>query len=251
MSKLDNIFFSIGISILILSIFFIFLFFGSKKINESESLQFIGNLTLEQTQEKTLSLMEEGDIILTKPKSLTDSYLYELERKGKITNPIKTFFWYNLFDKILISSMGDTYWHSGIYIGNETMNSIYFSGIYKDKLDENFFKYRYFKVLKVKTSEDNKRLAIERSDEHFKNQDVYYSLKNGLLTVFLESTASKRELNIKENELVCSSYIGSIYREVKFNNKPFTHLTPVALEFSDKTETKFLVNQTGFYIENE
>lgn len=251
MGKIDNILFSIGISILILCIFLTFLFFSPKKLNENESLVFVGNLTLEQTQEKTLSLMEEGDLILTKPKSLTDSYLYELEKKGKLANSIKTFFWYNLFDKILISSMGDTYWHLGIYIGNETMNSIYFSGINKDKLDKNFFKYKYFKVLKVKTSEDNKRLAIQRADEHFKNQDVYYSLKNGLLTVFLESTSSKRELNIKENELVCSSYIGSIYKEVKFNNKPFTHLTPVALEFSDKVETKFLVNKTGFYIKNE
>lgn len=251
MSKLDDFLFYTGITILFLCIFLIFLFFGPKELNGNENLVFVENLTLEQTQEKTLSLMEEGDIILTKPKSLADSYLYELERKGKLANSVRNFFFYSLFDKILISSMGDTYWHSGIYIGNETINSLSFSGINQDKLDKNFFKYKYFKVLKVKTSEDNKILAIQRANEHLKNQDVYYSPKNGLLIVFLESTSSKREFNIKENELVCSSYIGSIYKEVKFNNKPFTHLTPVALEFSDKVETKFLVNKTGFYIKNE
>lgn len=248
MSKLDNVLFYTGISILLLCILLTFLFFSPKKIQEDENLHFIGNLSLEQTKEKTLRLIEEGDIILIKPKSIKDSYLYELSIESGFVNPVKNFFIYNFFDKLMISSMGDTYWHVAIYIGNGKMSSLRFSGVHENKLDKNFFNYKYLKVLKIKTSEDNKKIAVERSNEHFRRQDVYYSLKNALLLVYLESINSKRELSIREDELICSSYIASLYKEISFNNKPFTYVTPVSLEFSDETETKILVNQTGFYV---
>lgn len=247
MSKLDNFLFYVGISVLLLCIILTLLLFSPKKIQEDQNLVFIGNLTLEQTKERTLSMIEEGDIILIKPKSIKDSYLYELSIESGISNPVKNFFFYNFFDKLMISSMGDTYWHVGIYIGNGKISSLRFSGIHENELDENFFNYKYFKVLRVETSEENKIKAIERANEHFREQDVYYSFKNGLILVYLESINSKKELSIKEDELICSSYISSLYREIDFNDEPFTHITPINLEFSDKTETKILVNQTGFY----
>jgi|SRR3989344_1636186 len=248
MGKIDNFLFYTGISILILCIFLAFIIFHPKKINENEYLIFIGGLTNEEILEKTLGLMEPGDILLTKPKSLYDSYEYN--KKAYKKKRISNFFFYNMFDKILISSIGDTYWHVAVYIGNNTMNSLYLDNR-NEIINEDFIQHKYFKVLNVKTSEENKNLAVERADEHFKKQDIYYSLKNGLIIVSIESANLNRRYNLKENELVCSSYVALIYKEVNFDNKPFTHITPVDIEFSDKTEVKFLVNETGFYVKNE
>lgn len=249
MSKLDNFLFYTGISILILCIFLTFIIFHPKKINDNENFVFIRDLTNEEILEKTLGLIEPGDIILTKPKSLYDSYEYNKKTKYSRTR-ISNFFFYNLFDKILISSIGDTYWHVAIYTGNNTINSLYLDNR-NEIINENFIRHKYFKVLNVKTPEENKNLAIERADEHFKKQDIYYSLKNGLIIVSVESAKLDKRYSLKENELVCSSYIALLYKEVNFDNKPFTHITPVDIEFSDKTEVKFLVNETGFYVKNE
>lgn len=245
MEKIEVFLFYTGLSILFLCLFLTFLFFTPKQINETENLKLIEGLTQEQILDLTLKLIEEGDIILTKPKSLFDSYEYDRKKDLK-PNRITNFFFYNLFDKILINSMGDTYWHIAIYVGNGTMNSLYLD-TREELIDEDFLEHRYFKVLNVKTSKTNKKLAIERANEHLKNQDIYYSLKNGLLITFLESIGSNRKLNIKEDELICSTYIASIYKEVIFEDKEFTQITPVDIEFSDKVETKFLVNKTGFY----
>jgi len=246
MGKLDDFLFYIGLSILFLCLFLTFLFFSPKQLNETENLIFIENLTQKQIQNLTLNLIEEGDIILIKPKSFADSYAYDKKTGRGIKDKIPAFFWHNFYDKIIISSMGDTYWHTGIYIGNGTINSLSLD-IHEDKLNEIFFKYKYFKVLNVKTSEINKKLAIERANKHLKNQDIYYSLRNGLLIVYLESIGSNKKYNIKKDELVCSSYIALIYKEVIFDDKPFTHITPINIEFSDKTKIKFLINETGFY----
>ena len=248
MSKLDNFLFYTGISILILCIFLTFIIFHPKKINENETLVFIGDLTNNEIKEKTLGLIEPGDILLTKPKSLYDSYEYN--KKAYKKTRISNFFFYNMFDKILISSIGDTYWHVAVYIGNNTMNSLYLDNR-NEMINEDFIKHKYFKVLNVKTNEENKKLAIERANEHFKKQDIYYSLKNGLIIISVESAKLDKRYNLKENELVCSSYIALLYKEVNFDNKLFTHITPVDIEFSDKTEVKFLVNETGFYVKNE
>ena len=166
--------------------------------------------------------------------------------KGYSRNGFSNLFFYNLFDKILISSMGDTYWHTGIYIGDGIIDSLYLRNI--EETFDNTIEHKYFKVLGVKTSDKNKYLAMERAKEHYRNQDVYYSLKNGLIIVFLESTGANWNLDIREDELVCSSYVALLYREINFDDKPFTYITPVNIEFSDLTETKFLVNETGFYM---
>ena len=146
--------------------------------------------------------------------------------------------------------MGDTYWHVGIYIGNGTMNSLYLDNK-NEKINKNFIEHNYFKVLKVKASEYEKKLAMKRAKEHYEKQDIYYSLKNGLLITYAESVKSKKFLDLKENELICSSYVAYLYREINFDNKPFTNVAPVDLEFSSVTELNFIVNKTGFYIKNE
>jgi len=238
MSKLDNLLFSTGIILLILCIFLTFLFFSPKQISETEDLIYVGNLNQGQMKDLALSLIEEGDLVLTKPKSLFDNHEYDRKIEGK-PNKFTNFFFYNLFDKILINSMGDTYWHVAIYVGDDTINSLYLE-TREELIDEIFLEHKYFKVLSVETSEINKKLAIERANEHLKNQDIYYSLKNGLLISFLESTGWKKEFDIKKDELVCSSYIASIYEEVSFHDRIPTHITPVALEFSDKTNQKSL-----------
>tara|TARA_Y100000034_G_scaffold47494_1_gene58488 strand:+ start:110 stop:865 length:756 start_codon:yes stop_codon:yes gene_type:complete len=247
MGKLDNVLFYFGISLLIICILLTFVFFSPKKITETDDFILRENLTPTQIQELTLDLIEEGDIIAIKPKSFSDSYQYDQKNDDAFGNPFTSIFLYNLFDKLLISSMGDTYWHVGIYIGNGTINSLSLD-VRKDKIDETFIEHKYFKVLKVRTSKENKKLAMERAEQHFNYQDVYYSLKNGLLVVYLESIGSKKVYDMRENELVCSGYIASLYREVSFTDKPFTHVSPVALEFSDKTDTKFLVNEEGFFV---
>jgi hypothetical protein len=246
MSRADDILFYTGISILFLCIILTLFLFSPKNINDNESLIIVPNLTYGEMMDISLGLIEEGDIILMKPKSIPDSYFYEIEREGK-SSRVKNFIFYIFFDKILISSTGNRFWHTGVYIGNGTINSLYFTGIKKTKIDEKLFEYEYLKILSVKTSDDIKKSAIKKSEEHFKNQDIYYSLKNGLLIIFLESTASKKQININENELVCSSYVAYLYNEIKFNDKPFTHVTPIVLEISDMTETKLLFNETGFY----
>lgn len=245
MEKIEDFLFYMGISILILCIFLTFLFFSPKDINEEENLILIEDLTLKEIQNLTLNLIEEGDILLTKPKSLFDSYEYS-RKTNKKPNRFTNFFFYNLFDKIIINSMGDTYWHVTIYVGNGNIHSLYLD-TREELINENFLKHKYFKVLSVKTQEVNKKLALERANKHLKNQDIYYSLRNGLLIAYLESMESNKKYNIKKDELVCSSYIASIYKEINFADKPFTHIAPVDIEFSDKTETKFLINETGFY----
>ena len=246
MEKIEGFLFYTGLSILFLCLFLTFLFFTPKQINETENLVLVENLTLKQMQNLSLSLIEEGDILLTKPKSFIDDILYDNSIGRGSNNKFTSFFWYNFFDNIIVSSMGDTYWHSAVYIGNGKMNSLALD-IYEDTINEDFLNHKYFKVLEVKTSNKNKKLAIKRANEHLKNQDIFYSLKNGLLAVYLEAVESTRIYNFKEDELVCSGYIALIYKEVIFDNKPLTHITPVDIEFSDKTETKFLVNETGFY----
>jgi len=246
MKKLEDFLFYTGVSILFLCIFLTFLFFTPKKVNETENFILLENMTLKQMQDLSLNLIEEGDIVLIKPKSFADSYKYDLKRGRGINDKVTSFFWYNLFDKIIINSMGDTYWHIGVYTNDGIINSLSLD-IHEDDINK-IIEYDYIKVLNVKTSGENKKLAIKRAEEHLKNQDIYYSLKNGLIIVFLESTNSKRIYEITDNELVCSSYIASIYREVDFDDKPFTHITPVDIEFSDNVETKFLINETGFFV---
>ena len=246
MVNADKLLFSLGISLLIICILLTFIFFTPKKIMETDDFILKEGLTPEQIQELSLDLIEEGDIVATKPKSFYDDYEYDM-KTGRGANYFTNFFWYNLFDKLLISSMGDTYWHVGIYVGNGTINSLNLD-IHEDKINEDFIKHKYFKVMKVRTTKAKKQLAIGRANQHLKDQDIYYSLKNGLLIVHLESIKSKVIYNIKEDELVCSSYIASIYREINFTDKPFTHVTPVALEFSDKVDAKFLVNKEGFFV---
>jgi len=246
MGKFDNFLFFTCISILFLCILLTFSFFTPKKASDSENMVFIGKLDDKEIKEKTLSLIKPGDVILTKPKSLYDYYQYNKKVKGYSRNGFSNLFFYNLFDKILISSMGDTYWHTGIYIGDGIIDSLYLRNI--EETFDNTIEHKYFKVLGVKTSDKNKYLAMERAKEHYRNQDVYYSLKNGLIIVFLESTGANWNLDIREDELVCSSYVALLYREINFDDKPFTYITPVNIEFSDLTETKFLVNETGFYM---
>src|SRR3989344_5907853 len=249
MSKPDNFFFYVGMSVLVASIFLTFIIFHPKKIDENENLILIDNLTNIEIKEKALSLMKPGDIILTKPKSIYDSYEYNKRTRNSRTR-LSNFFFYNLFDKILINSIGDTYWHVAIYLGNGTMNSLYLDNR-NEMIDETFIRHKYLKVLDVKTSENNKALALERAKEHYEKQDIYYSLKNGLLIVALESTRSDRIFNLKENELVCSGYVSLLYKGVDFDSKPFTHVTPADIEFSENTEVKFLINRIGFYITDE
>jgi len=249
MSKLDNFFFYIGVSVLIFSIFLTFVIFQPKKIYENENLILIKNMTNSEIRERALNLMEPGDIILTKPKSLYDYYEYNKKMRHSKTR-LNNFFFYNLFDKILISSLGDTYWHVAVYLGNGTMNSLYFSNR-NEPLDEIFIQHKYFKVMDVKTSNENKILALKRAKNYYEKQDIYYSLKNGLIIVALESTNSDKKYPLKENELVCSSYVALLYKEINFDGKPFTHITPVDIELSEYTETKFLVNKTGFYVKDE
>src|SRR3989344_2510547 len=246
MKKLEDFLFYTGVSILFLCIFLTFLFFTPKKVNETENFILLENMTLKQMQDLSLNIIEEGDIVLIKPKSFADSYKYDLKRGRGINDKVTSFFWYNLFDKIIINSMGDTYWHIGVYTNDGIINSLSLD-IHEDDINK-IIEYDYIKVLNVKTSGENKKLAIKRAEEHLKNQDIYYSLKNGLIIVFLESTNSTRIYEITDNEFVCSSYIASIYREVDFDDKPFTHITPVDIEFSDNVETKFLINETGFFV---
>ena len=245
MGKIDDRLFFIGISILLLCIFLTFIFFTPKKVFEKEDLVFVTS-DKEEILNLTLSMMEEGDLILMRPKSISLGYEYDYLNKRQF-NKFAHFIWYNLFDKIIITSMGDSYWHSGIYVGNKKMNSLY-KKIYEESLNENFVEYQNFKVLGVKTSKENKKLAIKRANEHLLKQDVYFSVKNGLLIVYLESVNSKKVYSLKENEVVCSSYNALLYKEVLFDKKPPTHLTPVALEFSENTELKFLVNGTGMFV---
>lgn len=249
MGKLDNFFFYTGIFILILCILITFIIFQPKKITENEKLILIENITNPEILEKILTIMEPGDIILTKPKSLYNNYEYDKEI-GHSSAMFSSFFFYNLFDKILINSMGDTYWHVAVYLGNGTMNSLYLDNR-NELMNDKFIQHKYFKVLNVKASEEKKRLALKRAEEHHEKQDMYYSLKNGLIIVALESTKSSRFYDLKENELVCSSYAALLYKEINFDKKPFTHITPVDIEFSNETDIKFLVNKTGFYIKDE
>tara|TARA_Y100000034_G_C6899357_1_gene415385 strand:+ start:243 stop:989 length:747 start_codon:yes stop_codon:yes gene_type:complete len=246
MVKIDNFLFYTGLSIFFLCLFLTFIFFTPKQIDETENLVLIENLTQKEMINLSLILVEEGDIVLTKPKSFLDDYAYD-KKTGKKKNRLTSFFFYSLFDKILISSMGDTYWHVTIYVGEGKINSLYLD-TREELIDKDLLEHKYFKVLKVKTSEENKKLAIKRANEHLKNQDIYYSLKNGLLAVYIESTGSNRRYNIKEDELVCSSYLASIYREVNFDDKEFTHITPVDIELSNQIEVKFLINEEGFFI---
>ena len=85
-----------------------------------------------------------------------DYYQYNKKVKGYSRNGFSNLFFYNLFDKILISSMGDTYWHTGIYIGDGIIDSLYLRNI--EETFDNTIEHKYFKVLGVKTSDKNKSL---------------------------------------------------------------------------------------------
>ena len=161
MSKLDNILFYASMSFLLLCIFLTFLFFGPKKIIEKEEFVFVTS-DKEEMLNLTLELIEEGDLLLSRPKSLIDGYEYDTKNRINL-NQLTYFFWYNIFDKLIINSMGNTYWHIGIYIGQEKINSLY-QGVYEHEINENLINYKYFKVLKIKTSEENKILVTLKKE---------------------------------------------------------------------------------------
>ena len=159
MEKIENFLFYTGLSIFFLCLFLTFLFFTPKQINESENLILIEDLTLKEMENLSLSLIEEGDLLLTKPKSFLDDHAYDKSIGIGFNNKFTSFFWYNFFDNLIVNSMGDTYWHAAIYMGDGKMNSLSLD-IYEDTINENFLKHKNFKVLKVKSSDENKKLAI-------------------------------------------------------------------------------------------
>ena len=79
MVKIDNFLLYMGLSIFLLCLLLTFIFFTPKQLNEKENLVLVEDLTLEEMKNLSLNLIEEGDLILTKPKSFSDDYAVFIE----------------------------------------------------------------------------------------------------------------------------------------------------------------------------
>jgi hypothetical protein len=227
--------FLILISIFVLTLLLTFIFFYPKFEPNKENIVYKGNFSIQDTKDLVLNSVQEGDIILNKPKSFLSYYSYlEKNDNSLLKNQIFFFFYYNLFDNILIKSMGnDGYWHTNVYVGNGTLNSLYLLGIEEKDIDKAFINGNYIKILRVNTSEEVKLRAIKSANQHLKSQDLYYSLKNGLIIAFTRSIGLDYIFDLENNKLVCSSYTALLYKDISFNQKKhYTYITPADIEDS-------------------
>jgi len=246
--------FILAIAFLFLILLLNFIFFYPKfgvETNSYETLNYLGEKNTEEIKEILSNTLEPGDIIADKPLSFRKSYGNALKnREGPIRNIFLFTFYYNLFDKVFVTSMGeDGYWHVYIYLGNGTLNSLDEDGSSEDFIDDYFIENGDFEIYKIKTLEENKQKAIKRAIIHEQKKDVPYSLKNGVLIVFSKSTGIFPFQKLEENKFVCSSYLASIYKEISFNpNKHFTYISPADIKYSGLTETVFVKNENGVYI---
>ncbi|MFH1209936.1 MAG: hypothetical protein V1663_04060 [archaeon] len=242
--------FLILISIFILTLLLTFIFFYPKFDIEKEDIVYKGNLSIQDTKDLILNNIQEGDIVLNKPKSFSSYYNYiETREDLLLKNQIFFFFYYNLFDNILIKSMGNEgYWHTNLYIGNGTLNSLFILGIEQDNIDESFIKGNYIKILRVNTPKEIKSKAIKSADQHLRSQDIYYSLKNGLIIVFARSINLNYIFDIEDKQLVCSSYTALLYKDISFNQKKhYTYITPADIEDSNIVKIILVTKDDGVY----
>ena len=240
------------ISLLFITLLLIFIFFYPKfDFNKKENLEFLGNLSKEETKTLILNNLEEGDIVLGKPTSFNYYHTYYMEKnKERGTSNIFFFiFYYNLFNNLFIRSMGeDGYWHAYIYVGNNTFNSLFLLGVEEDKINDILLEGNYLKILRVNTTRENKLNAIKNAESHLRQQDIYYSLKNGLIIVFAKSTGLNHIFSLDKQKLVCSSYIALLYKDISFNlKKDYTYITPVDIEDSNIVKTILITKKEGVY----
>jgi len=244
--------FIILISLFLLVLFLDFIFFYPKfgESIDEENLRYLGYKSINETKKILIGALKPGDIVAEKPSSFIGSYQYALEKGGVLTNFFFFIFYYNLFDKIFINSMGeDGYWHVYIYLGNGTLNSLDFTGVENRQIDENFLKSGYYKLLRVNAEEEFKQKAIQKAVLHERNKDISYSLKNGVIVVFSKSTGIFPFAELDEDSLVCSSYQALIYNDISFTpGKQFTYISPEDIDESELTETVFIKNKKGVYI---
>ncbi|MBU2634277.1 MAG: hypothetical protein KJ674_03455 [Nanoarchaeota archaeon] len=236
--------------LLFITLLLTFIFFYPKFEFEEEELTFLGPLSTEETKNLILDNLEEGDIILNRPQSFSSYYMQNKQQK-LFKNIFFFFSYYNLFDKIFIRSMGEEgYWHIYIYKGNNTIHSLSLLGVEEGKIDNDFVENNYLKILKVNTTKENKIKAIERSNYYFESQEIYYSLKNGLIIVFAKSTGANYIFHLDKQKLVCSSYIALLYKDISFNlKKDYTYITPTDIENSDVVDTIIITKKEGVYYE--
>ena len=107
MIKLETFLFYVGISILLLCVLLTFIFFNPKQISEEENLVFMNSLTPKQIQLLVLNSIEEGDLILMKPKSFSDSYIYDqkIDKGFRIGEKDKNSH-YDFTDEAIAESLG-------------------------------------------------------------------------------------------------------------------------------------------------
>lgn len=244
--------FILVIALLFFVLFLDFLFFYPKFGSPPEytNLRSLGQKDITETETLFFNNLEPGDIVADRPISFIDSYKSTLEEGSILTNIFIFFFYYNLFDKVFVNSMGeDGYWHVYIYTGNKTLNSLDFKGVNDKTIDSEFFETKYLEILKVNTEKKYKEEAVKQAKMHLQNKDISYSLKNGVIVVFTGSTGLIPFDNLEENKLVCSSYLALVYKEISFNPyKHFIYISPADIDNSELTETVFLKNEKGVYI---
>jgi len=233
-----------------LMIFMTFLFFHPKFYTDDR----LQNLNYENISDDDIyrivtEKLRPGDIILDEPVSYGSRYVYQQQFENIQNNKIIFFIYYNTFE-FMIDSMGDgNYWHSFIYMGNNKMNSLAIKAVEEEMLSKHFTDNYYFIVLRPNVSDKSKDDAVNMANTNFDNQGIIYSFKNGLLIVFSRATGVTINPNIRENELVCSSYAASLYPELNFNGKDYRHVTPIDLFDEKITEIVLAKTRRGFYYE--
>lgn len=244
--------FIIMITFLVLIFFLNFLFFYPKfgDVSESINLNYLGEKNIEETEKIFFEEIQPGDIVAHRPVSFLNYYSYMLEDDTILNNFFIFFIYYNLFDKILINSMGESgYWHVYIYLGDQTLNSLDEGGVTNLEINSNFFRTKYLKILRVDTKEENIQKAIERAILHEQKKDISYSLKSGIIISFAKSTGIIPTQKLYEDKMVCSSYQALIFEEVTFNpTKHLTYISPEDLDNSKLTSPVFLKNEKGIFV---
>src|SRR3989344_4739874 len=206
-----------------LIVFLTFLFFHPKFYTE-ERIENLNYRLLDNEEIYRISLNElkSGDIILDKPISYGDRYIYQQQFDETINNRFIFFLYYNIFE-FLIDSMGEgNYWHSFVYVGDGRMNSLSLKGVDEENFTIYFTNSYYFIVLRPIVSEEVRNEAIEKT-----NINLNYK--------------------IKDDELVCSSYAASLYHSLKFNGKDYKYATPIDLFDEDLTKIVMAKTRRGFY----
>ncbi|MBS3143391.1 hypothetical protein J4446_00730 [Candidatus Woesearchaeota archaeon] len=231
-----------------LIVFLTFLFFHPKFYTE-ERIENLNYRLLDNEEIYRISLNElkSGDIILDKPISYGDRYIYQQQFDETINNRFIFFLYYNIFE-FLIDSMGEgNYWHSFVYVGDGRMNSLSLKGVDEENFTIYFTNSYYFIVLRPIVSEEVRNEAIEKTNIDLKNKNIKYSFRNGLLIVFSRATGINLNYKIKDDELVCSSYAASLYHSLKFNGKDYKYATPIDLFDEDLTKIVMAKTRRGFY----